>query len=363
MPLINVSQQWINSNNQAVIRNSLLINELRNELLRITPMPRPQAMVDIINALSDLGNREARKHNFIITPQQEASFLNNYRASPNIEAEIEYVNARRALQPYRPPTPVGAGLSLDELTGGSINPPYGRLGGKSRLKLLILEHFPANYENMTYVEPFFGAGSVYFAKTPSVKEVINDLDKNMVILMRGFKKYDGNDISKTINGDHTKAEFRHILLSNPKGEYGIFIKTLLLTKLSFFGKMTNFSNQRQINSNYGDKYNERMKDTIITNKDYREVVAQYDSPNTFFYFDPPYSMSKSERYYDGQYILINEFFDVLDNIKGKFLFSYDDDDEAKRLFKNYNIKKVKTLYSGTQNIGVRTKTEILVSNF
>jgi hypothetical protein len=41
----------------------------------------------------------------------------------------------------------------------------------------------------------------------------------------------------------------------------------------------------------------------------------------------------------------------------------DDDDEAKRLFKNYNIKKVKTLYSGTQNIGVRTKTEILVSNY
>nr|WPF46889.1 MAG: hypothetical protein [Lake Baikal virophage 16] len=246
---------------------------------------------------------------------------------------------------------------------GGIIAPYSRLGGKSRLKKVLINYFPDNYESMTYIEPFFGGGSLFFYKEPSKKEVINDLDKNIFILMKGFKKYDGNEISDAINGNYDKDKF--IILKNykPKTEYNKFIQLLLLTKLSFFGEMRTYGNRFYINSNYGNKYNERLKNTIILNKDYKEVIKKYDSPNSFFYLDPPYSMSKEYKYYDNQYININELYDTIKNIKGRFLISYDDNKEIKELFKDFKIIKVSTSYIHTQNIERRKKTEILIKNY
>ena len=246
---------------------------------------------------------------------------------------------------------------------GGIAPAYSRLGGKSKLKKVLINYFPDNYESMNYIEPFFGAGSLFFYKEPSKKEVINDLDKNIFILIKGFKKYDGNEISESINGNYDKDKF--IILKNykPKTEYNKFIQLLLLTKLSFFGEMQTYGNKVYINSNYDNKYNERLKNTIILNKDYKEVIKKYDGLNSFFYLDPPYSMSEKEKYYDNQYININELYDTIKNIKGRFLMSYDDNKEAKELFKDFKIIKVSTTYMNTQNIEKRKKTEILIKNY
>lgn len=246
---------------------------------------------------------------------------------------------------------------------GGILTPYCRLGGKTKLKKVLINYFPDNYESMTYIEPFFGAGSLFFYKEPSKKEVINDLDKNIFILMKGFKKYDGNEISDAINGNYDKDKF--IILKNykPKIQYNKFIRILLLIRLSFFCEMRTFGNKFYINSNYGNKYNERLKNTIILNKDYKEVIKKYDGPNSFFYLDPPYSMSKNYKYYNNQYININELYDTIKNIKGKFLISFDDNKEVKELFKDFKIIKVSTSYERTQNIEKRKKTEILIKNY
>jgi DNA adenine methylase len=250
-----------------------------------------------------------------------------------------------------------------KLVGAGIIAPYGRMGGKSWLKKTLIKYFPVDYEAMTYIEPFFGAGSLYFYKEPSKKEVINDLDKNIYTLMKGFKKYDGEKISETINADYDKESFNKIKDFKPKTDYDKFIHILLLTKLSFFGNMKAFGNHTKIASNYGNKYNERLKHTIISNKDYKEVIKKYDSPNSFFYLDPPYSMSEDYKYYDNKYININELHDLLKNIKGKFLLSYDDNIEARQLFKDFKITTVVTSYQETQYIKKREKKEIVIQNY
>lgn len=250
-----------------------------------------------------------------------------------------------------------------ELLGAGLISPYKRLGGKSRLKKKLIKYFPINYESMTYIEPFFGGGSLYFYKEPSKKEVINDLDKNMFTLMKGFKKYNGNEISTAINGNYNKEDFIKIKEAKPKTAYNKFLQVLLLTKISFFGRMKTFGNNFKISTKYGDKYNERLKHTIILNKDYKEVIKKYDSPQSFFYLDPPYSMSEDYKYYDNQYININELYELLKNIKGKFLFSYDNNKETKELFKEFKIISITTSYSQTQNIEHRKKKEIVIKNY
>lgn len=250
---------------------------------------------------------------------------------------------------------------MTELFGGLL-PPYGRIGGKSRLKKRIVKLFPENYTDLTYIEPFFGGGSVFFYKDPSKLEVINDLDKNVYTLLSGLKKYPGDKISEDINGNYNKEAFIEIKNLKPKTKYDKFIQLFLLIRLSFFNIGRTFGNRETIRSNFEDKYNTRLKNTIILNKDYKEVIKKYDSPNAFFYLDPPYSMS-SDIYYKEYLIDMNEMYDLLKNLKGKFLLSYDNNKEMKKLFKNYDIKTVTTTYSPTQGQDLRKAKEILIKNY
>src|SRR2546423_5901472 len=57
--------------------------------------------------------------------------------------------------------------------------PY--IGGKNRLAAKIISLLP---DHTTYVEPFAGGAQVFFHKTPSNVEVLNDLDFEIVNFFR-----------------------------------------------------------------------------------------------------------------------------------------------------------------------------------
>ena len=54
-------------------------------------------------------------------------------------------------------------------------------GSKWSMADWIISHMPPH---KTYLEPFFGSGAVFFNKTPSELETINDLDGDVVNLFR-----------------------------------------------------------------------------------------------------------------------------------------------------------------------------------
>jgi DNA adenine methylase len=249
----------------------------------------------------------------------------------------------------------------DEIEGGSIKTFMARTGGKSLLKKRIIDMFPDDYEHMTYVEPFIGAGHVYFYKNPSDKEIINDLDKDVINLFKGFKKFNGDKIADDIHGTYTKKDFKDIINANPTTPYNKFIQLLLRYKLSFFGQGKSYGNPRLINPNY-EPYHDRLKHTTILNKSFEKVIKQYDSANTLFYLDPPYE--NSDKLYTHDTLPIKDVYDILKNIKGYFLLSYNDSKEAKELFKNYKIKRIKTKYTkGTEGGQHNVKTELIISNY
>jgi DNA adenine methylase len=254
-------------------------------------------------------------------------------------------------------------LEEDEIDGEGLKTFMSRMGGKNLLKKRIVDKiFPKDYEDMTYVEPFVGAGHVYFYKKPSVKEVINDLDSDVTNLFKGFKKYNGSKISNSINGEYTKQEYKDILSSNPSTQYGQFIKLLLKYKLSFYGQGKTFGIERPLKSNYKNIYNERLKYTSIFNKDFKSLIRKYDSNNTLFYLDPPYE--NSDKLYTHDQLPIKDVYDAVKNIKGLFIISYNDSKEAKELFKDYKIIKIKTKYArGTEGGQHNIKTELIITNF
>ena len=68
-------------------------------------------------------------------------------------------------------------------------------------------------------------------------------------------------------------------------------------------------------------YVERMKSVHISSEDALKVIERFDSPQTFFYCDPPYP-NTDQGHYNG-YSIDNfmELVEVLKNIKGSFLLS------------------------------------------
>jgi len=210
---------------------------------------------------------------------------------------------------------------------------------------------------MTYVEPFVGAGHVFYGKEPSEKEVINDKDSSIATIHRGLKKF-----SKELQGTFpiTKMSWNKWKAIKPKTEKERFMKAYMLQRMSFMQGGKSFNTGREGGRGRMRDYSERLKDVVILNQDYREVVRRYDSPNTLFYFDPPYEESKRTAGYTHSEFDIEAMKRVLDGVKGKWILSFNDGKHIRELFRGYTITPIKTTY---RLPSPRTVTELLISNF
>lgn len=94
------------------------------------------------------------------------------------------------------------------------------------------------------------------------------------------------------------------------------------------------------------------------NKDYKEIIYDYDSEFTFWYIDCPYL--GREYYYKNHTFLKKEdhieLSTILKNIKGRFLISYQDRPLIRKLYKEFNFYK----YTGTN---YTLKPEIAITNY
>ena len=232
--------------------------------------------------------------------------------------------------------------------------PFGRMGGKSKLAKTLIKMFPDNYD--TYVEPFVGAGNVYFRIPYKVsKEVINDLDEDIYIVMKSLKE-NADNINKNIKrGLISKEHFnKHINSKDPA-------RIIEGIKSSFLGNRRGHNTDRPIKTDFS-VYGERLKDTIIINKSFEKVIQKYDSKNTFFYLDPPYE-SENKKDYKHNDVEPIDVYNAVKGIKGKFMISYNYSKNVKDVFQEYNIYTVKTKYAQTQNIEARNVKELVITNY
>lgn len=110
---------------------------------------------------------------------------------------------------------------------------------------------------------------------------------------------------------------------------------------------------------------ERLSNVIIENRDFEQLIKVYDSADTLFYLDPPYH--KTERYYDNDKIFDEEdhkrLKTVLDNIKGRFVLSYNDDEFVRELYKDYNVQGITRSCTLSANSSGDKFREVIVKNY
>jgi DNA adenine methylase len=257
---------------------------------------------------------------------------------------------------------------MDVPENKSLSPILCWTGGKTKLKHTILDHVPNDHT--TYVEPFVGGGSVFFAKDRKPKMVINDKNKELVNFYRKIRD-DGCHLFNTCKMPTSESKFYDV---KAKGEKRSPCEFLGLVKQSYGCKLDNFNpTSRPLAKNLncakscGD-YEKLLKKTVILNADFADVIKKYDSKNTFFYVDPPYP--NTHRYHLPE-LPAERVHEVLKGVKGRWILSYPNTPEIRRIFKDFHQKRVSTKYTMSiatqkangEDIHHKEVSELMIANY
>lgn len=181
-------------------------------------------------------------------------------------------------------------------------------GGKWRIAEWIISHFP---EHKVYVEPFFGSGAVFFKKSPSYLETINDIDGNIVNLFRVCREQP-EELARAISLTPFSRQEYEESYSICGDAVERARRTLVRYHQSFGTSNSSKKSWRNVQTYGGPRcatmWNDlpeiiqascsRLKEAQIEKIDGIELIRRYNSPDTLIYCDPPYvpSLRKSNMY-------------------------------------------------------------------
>lgn len=252
-------------------------------------------------------------------------------------------------------------------------------GGKFRLAPWIISQFP-NHD--TYVEPFGGAASVLMQKPRSRAEVYNDLDSDIVNVMRVLRNPEQRKLLEEalILTPYSREEFNNAYL--PTDEPIEKARRTFIRAEMGFGSTgaTKGTTGFRIDSKreYGtamdlwtripDKlasFGKRFAGVLIENRDALEVMQQHDGKETLHYVDPPYLFetrclnTSGGRYYKHE--LSNdqhlELIDFLKSLKGMVIISGYDSDLYNDLLADWQLITTKSRIAAFR--GTKLKQECL----
>lgn len=248
-----------------------------------------------------------------------------------------------------------------------------RLGNKKKIAKEIQKHFPPH---KIYIEPFFGAGGMFFNKPKAKYNIVNDLDSdvfnlfNVVMnqkeeLKKGFnimpihtdlvKYWKDNEETEPI-----KKALRFLFLSN-------FILNGRGSSLRIGVNGGNFKDEIKFESDLNECF-KYFKNTILNNKCFSDFFSNIsfhtdgrnDEEKTLIYCDPPYlgtNDNYSNNFTEEQ---SKELFDTLEKTKCKFAMSEFDHPFILEQAKQRNLNVI--IIGERQNLKNR-RVEILVTNY
>ena len=243
-----------------------------------------------------------------------------------------------------------------------------RLGNKKKLALKIQAHFPPH---KIYIEPFFGAGGMFFNKPKAKYNIVNDLDSDVFnlfqVVMNQKEELEKAFYMMPIHSDLLEYWKKNIETDPIKKA----LRFLFLSNFTYLGKMDTLSfgigSNKEMFYKVIDLTYELINDVKFNNCDFRKFInslaindCDITSKNSFIYADPPYIET------DNNYL--NSFtkkdsidlFDCLQETGCKFAYSEFDHPFILNQAKERNLNVI--IIGERQNLKNR-RTEILVTNY
>jgi DNA adenine methylase len=256
----------------------------------------------------------------------------------------------------------------------AMKTPITYYGGKQQL---VKELLPLIPKHRLYVEAFAGGGALFFAKPPSPSEILNDTNGEIENFYRTTKEQFEqlkNKIDGTLHSRNTHTQalyiYRHPLaFDNVTRAWAFWV----VTNQGFSGKIgswaiakdnktatTLFNKKEQFTTALA----ERLNYVQLESNDALKIIHRCDTPDTFFYLDPPYFNSDCghyKGYTKEDYIRLLE---QLSKLKGKFLLSSYPSELLTTYIKKYGWHyKEKTKKINVNHKSEKQKTEVMVYNY
>lgn len=262
----------------------------------------------------------------------------------------------------------------------NLKTPVSYYGGKQKLATTILKLIP---KHTLYCEPFVGGAAIFFAKEASAVEIINDTNKELINFYRTVQN-DFVSLEKEIRITlhsrdlHRKA---HVINGNPdmfseiKRAWAVWV----LSTQSFASKLDgnwgydiakNTTTKKITNKrdSFTEVFAMRLQNVQIECTDALRIIESRDTPEAFFYCDPPYYNSDCA-HYDG-YTLedFERLLKVLSGIKGKFMLSSYPSPILKQYTKEQGWSQIEieqsvSVANNNSKKGRKAKTEVITANY
>jgi DNA adenine methylase len=250
------------------------------------------------------------------------------------------------------------------------------MGGKQTLAALILALMPPHKH---YVEPYVGGGAVFWSKPPSAVETINDTSGELINFYY-VAKTQFEALQKEIQScPHSRALYKQAkkIYDAPDGNDPVKRAWAFwyITNSSYANAIRNggwgydldgscaikMANKRD---NFRYDYCRRLDKVYIECNDAIKIIKSRDTPDTFFYLDPPYPDSDQRSYlhkysqHDFEGLL-----DVLTGIKGKFLLSSYPNKALEKYHWNSRSLELQLCINTNNKNGDKKKIEVLTGNY
>jgi DNA adenine methylase len=180
----------------------------------------------------------------------------------------------------------------------------------------IISNFPAGYEKLTYLEPFFGSGAVFFNKKRSTIETINDLDGNVINLFKVIRERP-QELARLIEfTPWAREEYKasYTMTGESLEDARRFLVRMWQAIEAKSSDITGWRNNIKGNNGNLTQFNIRLPQNIIKvscrlkhtntclvqieNQPAIQLIERYNRNNVLMYIDPPYVLStRSKRIY------------------------------------------------------------------
>lgn len=237
-----------------------------------------------------------------------------------------------------------------------------RLGNKKKIASEIQKYFP---EHTTYIEPFFGAGGMFFNKPKAKYNVVNDLDNDVFNLFQVLND-DYKELESAFYMMPVHSELLNYWKENKETDpIKKALRFLFLSNLTFLGSgeqmRTRGDNSKQL-------VLDKMKPTFdflfgvnFSNYDFRKFLKSIEfRSGEFIYCDPPY-LSTNDNYSNSfNEDDSNDLFDALIETKCKFAMSEFD---HPFILKQAEKRGLNIIIIGERQNLKNRRVEVLITNY
>lgn len=221
-------------------------------------------------------------------------------------------------------------------------------GGKNRLIHTLLPLYP---EHRCYVEAFGGMASILLNKPHVETEVYNDRDERLFSLFAVIKYHHepfDQELSTLLK---SRQLFESYKLQPGLTEIQQAARFLYCQTLGFGGAGEHFGTGVKCGGGstrsleavraMAARIHQRLQTVIIENLDWEDCLTRYDSPDTFFFLDPPYlgTVGYAVPFSDRDHQVLA---DRLRKIKGKFPMTNSDNRGIRDLFRGFRMRPIRS---------------------